>query len=233
MAAVLDFSGSMRLAESLSAFEEPLASGSRPPTSPLAARVHREIETVRARVDRAFADPFRPRNSLADATTAWTILSDAEAWGGDAKAISRAARDLWDPIATLVSGRIEFVRASLFDIREEIAPELRAAGPRAGRLETLDRVVHAAMREPVDKLFARILPLMETRFGEDLALALALIGSEISGDRKPDDLAGWYQGDGLLARHVRQGRDVVLGVLEFEADRLMALAEACCGAVDD
>jgi hypothetical protein len=222
----------MRLAESLSACDQPLASSTSSPPNQVAARVQREIETVRTRVEKLFADSFHPRNNLPDARAALEILSESNAWGASDSGLAQAAYALWAPLAALLSGRIEFVRASLFDVREEIAAELRAAGPAAERLEMLDRVVHAAMREPVDKLFARILPLMETRFAEELGAAVSLIGSQRQGEPTVEDLARWYCDDGLFARHVRQGRDVVIGVLEFEAERLIALAEACCGAVD-
>jgi hypothetical protein len=229
IAALLDFSGSMRLAWCLS---EPESS---PPREPLSdsgsflARLPEELDLIRKRVERPFAEPFHPRNKLLDAQAARAVLQEADAWSGAESAVRAAAAALFAPLAELVAARIDFVRASMLDLRAELAPELREASTASKRLEELDRVLHEAMRAPVQQLFARLVPAMQETFTRELTEVLAASGNQ---PLTMEQLSEWYRADGLMARHVRFARQVVLGVLESEADRLTALAQSGRDAVD-
>lgn len=218
MAGLLEFGGSMRLADRLAEAPE----RSRAPTPPLAAhaletRIDRDLELLRTRVDRAF-ETVRPR-----AVKLWSALEDAGAWGRPAL----AASTLWGPIGEVIGTRLDAVRSTASEIRTEIAHELRA-GAAPTRLEALDAVLHEAMRGATQKLFARVVPAMETVFVHDVSAAMG----KLPPFPRREQLESWCRRDGCVGRHVRAGRHIVMAVLEIEADRMIALAQGCLGTGD-
>lgn len=218
MSGLLEFGGSMRLADRLA--EPPERARDQVP--PLAAhalegRINRDIELLRTRVERAF-ETVRPR-----AVKLWSALENAGAWGNP----SLAAATLWGPVGEVIGSRLDAVRSTSSEIRSEIGHELRA-GPAPTHLEALDAVLHEAMRSATQKLFARVVPAMEVVFVRDVSAAM----SKLPEFPRREQLESWCRRDGCVGKHVRAGRDIVMAVLEIEADRLIALVHACLGTTD-
>lgn len=218
MASLLEFGGSMRLAERL-AEPPPRAPRStpHPGSRPLEARIDRELELLRTRVERAF-ESVRPR-----AVSLWNALEDATAWGNP----QLTADTLWAPLGEVIGSRIDAVRSTTSEIRHEIAHELRL-DPSATHLEALDAVLHEAMHGATQKLCARIVPAMHAVFTRDVNAA----SSALPDFPRREQLEPWCRRDGCVAKHFWAGRAIVSVLLELEADRLLALAEGCLGSID-
>jgi len=218
MAGLLEFGGSMRLADRLA---EPLDRSRAPLLSTAApmleGRIERDIDLLRTRVERAF-ETVRPR-----AVKLWSAIEDAGAWANP----GLAAGTLWGPIAEVIGSRLEAVQSTSSEIRHEIALELRA-GPGPTHLEALDAVLHEAMRGATQKLFARVVPAMEVVFVRDVTASM----SKLPEFPRREQLESWCRRDGCVGKHVRAGRDIVMAVLEIEADRLIALVHGCLGTAD-
>ncbi len=228
---LMDFRGSLLVAQSLGrlAVRGTMLDKSR--ADALRERVDERVATLRQRMDGVFRDAANPRNKLPTAAQAYEIIMETGALGARRGTrggpVLETSTRLWAPLRELVSSKIDYARAVLRELREDISPDLRSLGGAATAVEQLDTILADATHSGVMNLLARMNPAMQTAFEQDCANAVRALPKQPS----VENLKHWFVEGGWYARHVELGRDVVLAVLEFEQGRIAGLMDAACDPV--
>jgi hypothetical protein len=202
LAALLDFSGSVALAELL---EAPTPNG---PPHPLLPRSARKLEdTVRVQLDAIAARALKRLAQEPEAARAFppdVLLQRIErtAHGRSSRvptaaAAERLARDLGAPLHAALGTCVRRVQADFAALRAQIAPELRALGPRAEKLERIDAALQLGMQAKLGGLFERLVLAAELAFQHACVETCAGLHEDFSAAQ----LASWVGPDGWIARH--------------------------------
>jgi len=157
LAALMDFSGSVALAELLAA-EPPDG-----PSHPDAARLGNTLmHEVRARLDSLLPLALKPlsgRRAPASPPAA-ALLALIREHAGDvrpsAEAAQRIANELGAPLQSALATSLRQAQAHVATLRWEIAHELRALGPRADRLERIDAALQRSIQVKLGELLDRM-----------------------------------------------------------------------------
>jgi hypothetical protein len=200
LAMLMDFSGSVALAEVLQAPTPP--GTAHPQASQLARKVH---DDVRARLDAILNFSLIPlTGSRAPQTPSASELFEAlaQVTGApgrvpDAEAAGRLASQLGGPRRAALGAALRQVQAQFASLRWEIALELHAIGPHADRLERIDAALQRAIQVKLGDLFARMEQAAQLTFERACTRACAALPPDFSAD----DLASWAADGGWFARY--------------------------------
>lgn len=200
LAMLMDFSGSVALAELLHA---PAVEGpAHAQAAELAARLQRE---VRARLDALLPLALKPLTgrrapSLPLPEELLEAIEHATGEAGrrpEGDAALRLARELGAPLRSALGASLRQAQANIATLRGEIAHELRALGPRADRLERIDAALQRSIQGKLGELFDR----MELAAEHTFELACAHACQALPEDFGVADLAAWSAQSGWIERY--------------------------------
>jgi hypothetical protein len=198
LAALMDFPGSVALAELLSTPPKP---GTPPPDADV--RAARLYEDVQARLDALEplalkpligrrAPPLLSPHELMDALARHGVTESR-----DATNVQNLAEELGAPFASALGASLRQAQAHVATLRWEIAHEIRALGPKADRLERIDAALSRAMQAKLGELLDRMEYAAKLTF--DRACAHAV--QELPDNFSEEDLIAWSAEDGWLGRY--------------------------------
>jgi len=227
LATMLDLQASVKLAHALGA---PLAATAEPPAAPLfllGDYVRKRLVAIEDAVNNRLARPF----DNARARVASLVPFVAELVSSEATASSAAARafaeSTWRGYRSLLVSSLAHARAEVAELREEVASDLRQAGPRGATLEAVDAAVRAALAGSVPALCDRLATAMERPFVTALAAAIQSVSSPVDAE----SVGAWFGEQGLLGRQLAQTRELTRALLARDARMLEALVDAAYGEV--
>ena len=238
-AAALDLRESVDVARAL---KKPV-----PPAAPLEKR--EEAEALRARmrarimtIGRAVAETrvaglpgvpqYSPISMLAtlraadaiahpQSTSQSTVLGNP---ASDGRALDRATRMLWSPVAGAIARRAARAQAELDALFTEEASALAALGARPSYAIALDALLDRVTDTAVSPLLDRPAELLGRRFSHALRAALHML-PDAPIDR---DLEGWLEPGGLIPTQLSRAESYLRGLVEHRVRRALALVDACC-----
>jgi len=189
----------------------------------LRALVRARFTHVRATIEKSFAEPFQPRHKLPSPDKLFSMLDEAGALATrSGRPLSAAIEDAWMPFGEMFGRALDRVRFEARALRSEIAPMVRAMGPRMARLEQLDATVREATAKARQGLLDPLLPGLARAFARGLRDAVSALPSPATAA----DIAPWFTREGFVVREIARGRQTVLAVLEHERGLIEALGEA-------
>jgi hypothetical protein len=200
LAALMDFSGGVALAELLQA---PVRGG---PANPDASRLGYDLqERVQAQLDAVSTHALQrlQRDRRAESGIALTELRELMASAGlgadpgtkPAVAL-RLASELRKRVGWRLGASMRQAQSDLARLRANIAGELRTLGPRAAQLERIDAALETSLQHKLADLYDRVLRAAEQSFDRACLEACASL-PEGFGDA---DLARWLAPSGWIAR---------------------------------
>jgi hypothetical protein len=222
---LLDLRGSVELARALSTIVE---RRSRADASLVAddgtsrrlrELVRDEVSGLRAQTERTCQ---RWVTKLPDELSELSTLISSATNGRTPRAIAAVAETIWGPLADEATRELTHLRNQFRALRKELGPDIAALSPSAARLERLDSLLGTATEAGVDARIARMIPATKIVFTRALGAAMEALPR----DADPSVLRSWLSARGPIRGAVASLEKVVMGALDFEADRLHALVEA-------
>jgi hypothetical protein len=205
LAQLMDFSGSVALAELLHAPAP--QGGAHPEAGRLAAelqdRVHAHLDVALAHALGPLTGPRAPR--LPEPIELLQAL--AQAGGGaalDEQAATRLARELGAPLRAAFAASLRQLHVQFATLRAQIAPELRALGSRAARLERIDTAFQRSIQRKLGELFERLELAAQCSFARACAQACAALGERFGVSELSDWAAdgGWFESERARCEHM-------------------------------
>jgi len=197
LAALMDFSGSVALAELLAL---PAPEGPGLPDARVVGR--RLTEEVRARLDALLPLALKPVSgrrapTVPPAHELHALLREVAPEGvPDAEAAVRIARELGAPLRSALGTSLRQAQAHVATLRWQIAHEIRALGPRAERLERIDAALQRSVQGKIGELLDRMEYAAELTFERACARACTALPEEFG----ELELASWTASDGWVER---------------------------------
>ncbi len=197
LALLMDFSGSVALAELLSA---------PPPTGPSHARAQELAADLRARVDERLdavlpltIKPLTGRRAPSVPSAEELLASLRAKTDGvpDEATAVELARELGAPLRSALGASLRQAQAQVATLRWEIAHELRALGPRADRLERIDAALNRSIQVKLGELLDRMEHAGELTFERACAHACAALPEGFGSA----ELVGWTSESGWIERY--------------------------------
>lgn len=228
LATLMDFSGSVALAEMLHA---PASATPVPDDAPRLARaLHEE---VRRRLDAALPVVLRPLNGTRAPKAPppekmFESLVNFSGGPGRAptpEAVARFAKDLGAPLRAALAASVRQARVQIAGARVDIAPELQALGPQADRLERIDAALQRSIETKLTRLFERMEHTAALSFERACAQACAALPPEFGAA----DFAPWAADSGFFEHHRARCEHVTLalfGHLRRSLEGLLLAIEA-------
>jgi hypothetical protein len=200
LALLMDFSGSVALAELLQA---PAPQGRPHPEAPQRARALQDV--VRVRLDAALPFALRPLTGerapkLPSAAALFDALARLTGGPGrvpNAEAVARLALEFGAPRRAALGASLRQAQTQCASLRWEIAHELQALGPHADRLERIDAALQRSLQTKLGGLFSRMEQAAELSFERACERACAALPAEFEASA----LASWAADGGWLERH--------------------------------
>jgi hypothetical protein len=198
LALLMDFSGSVALAELLDA--EPPNGPGHPQANELGEKLTREVG---ARLDALLPVTLKPLTGRRAPTVpppeelADLIVACAGPGVPDVDGQKRIARELGAPLRSALGTSLRQAQAHLATLRWEIAHELRALGPRAERLERVDAALARSIQAKLGELLDRMEHAAELTFERACSHACAALPPDFSAQ----DLAAWAAPNGWIERY--------------------------------
>jgi hypothetical protein len=197
LAALMDFSGSVALAELLAA---PLPSG---PSHPQATALGEQLVAgVRARLDALLPLALKPLSGrrAPNVPPPYELLAllreHAPTGRPDPEAAARVARELGAPLRSALGTSLRQAQAHVATLRWQIAHELRALGPRAERLERIDAALQRSVQAKIGELLDRMEYAAELTFERACVHACAALPDDFG----LPDLEAWGADNGWFER---------------------------------
>lgn len=197
LAALMDFSGSVALAELLAA--DPPSGPSHPEARTRGAQLQREVA---ARLDALLPLALKPLSGRRAPTVPsaeelyQTVREHAAEGAPDTAAAERIARELGAPLRSALGNSLRQAQAHVATLRWQIAHELRALGPRADRLERIDAALQRSIQGKLGELLDRMEYAAELTFERACVHACASLPPEFG----PAELSCWQDDDGWIER---------------------------------
>jgi hypothetical protein len=200
LAMLMDFSGSVALAELLHA---PAVEG---PSHPQAAQLASKLqEGVRARLDTLLPVALKPLTGrrAPNVPNVDELLAAIERATGepglrpDEQAGVRLARELGAPLRSALGASLRVAQAQIATLRWEMAHELRALGPRADRLERIDAALQRSIQAKLGELFDRMELAAELTFERACVHACLALPEHFTGA----ELTPWCTESGWIERY--------------------------------
>lgn len=198
LALLMDFSGSVALAELLAA---PPAEGPSHPEARVLARTLRH--KVRQRLDALLPTTLKPlvgRRAPSLPSVEELLLQVRSVAGEgvpDANAAKALAALLGDPLRSALGVSLRQAQAHLATLRWEITHELRALGPRADRLERVDAALQRSMQAKLGELLDRMEHAASLTFERACVHACAALPEGFDAEA----LADWTSESGWIERY--------------------------------
>jgi len=198
LAMLMDFSGSVALAELLGA--PPAEGPSHPDVARLADALTRK---VRLRLDALLPVTLKPLTGRRAPTVppGEELLAMVRAVCPeglpDAEQAKQLARELGAPLRSALGTSLRQAQAHLATMRWEIAHELRALGPRADRLERVDAALSRSIQGKIGELLDRMEYAAELTFERACIHACAALPDPLDADA----LAAWAADGGWMERY--------------------------------
>jgi hypothetical protein len=205
LALLMDFSGSVALAEVLQEVAPAGHSHPRPVTAARALKlrdsVRAQLELMRVRSLRPLHGPRAPSTptpaELLQAIVGVTNDPARPPCPPEGPAVLRLARTLGAPLYAAFGASLRQTESQFATLRLDIAHELQALGPRAARLERIDAALQRSIQAKVSELFERMELAAEASFERACAQACAALPLGFDADA----LASWAADGGLIARY--------------------------------
>jgi hypothetical protein len=198
LAALMDFPGSVALAELLEAGPSSVAPN--PEAAELGARL---LEDVSARLDALEPMALKPMTgrrspSVPGREELEAILARYDLRGERPEPlVQRLADELSEPFRRALSTSLRQAQAHVATLRWEIVHDVRVLGPKADRLERLDAALTRSMQAKMGELFDRMEHAAHLTFVRALGHALEALPTEFTAD----DLGDWISDDGWIGRY--------------------------------
>jgi hypothetical protein len=196
LASLMDFPGSVALAELLEAGAAPCSAGAREASERLLHETRVRLDSVERQVLKPLIGsraPERPRpNELLEVLLQHGIDRDR----GEA-ACQRLADELGAPFWAAFGLSLRQAQAQIATLRWELTHEIRALGPHADQLERLDAALTRSMQAKVGELLDRMEHAAHLTFARACAHALANLPEQLS----VAELRGWCAADGWVERY--------------------------------
>ena len=200
LALLMDFSGSVTLAELLQA---PQPEGlPHPDASELAWKlqesVRKQLSSLSTMVLRPLSGRHAPPHPAPDELLA--ALERAAGAPGrvpDGQNMERFARDLGSPYFKALYKAVQQAQLQISSLRSRVTLEVRQLGPRAARLEYIDSALQRSVQSKQIELFERLVLAAELTFERACARACA----ELPEGFGAAELARWTTEDGWLDRY--------------------------------
>jgi hypothetical protein len=211
LAMLMDFSGSVALAELLH------APPSTTPAPPDAGRRARALhDEVRARLDTILPVVLRPLNGVRAPRSPGpeklfeTIVrvSGGPGRAPAPQAVAGLARELGAPLRAALAASVRQARVQVAGMRADIAAPLQQLGPMADRLERIDAALSRSIEAKLTRLFERMEHTAELSFERALAQACAALPPEFGAA----DLVGWAADSGFIEHHRSRCEHVTLAL---------------------
>jgi hypothetical protein len=231
LAALMDFPGSVALAELLSA---PLPAQAKRAASDASSAAEKLFEQASARMDAL--EPMALKPLLGRRAPALLepheLMSALQRYGLGAErseaGILKLADELGEPFFSALGASLRQAQAHVHTLRWEIAHEIRALGPKADRLERIDAGLTRAMQAKMGELLDRMEYAARLTFERACVHAV----QELPEHFTEQDLAAWAAEDGWLGRyrercvrmtkalfgHLRRGLEGLLRAATHEED---------------
>jgi hypothetical protein len=224
LAYLLDLPGSVRIADHLATMPRealtPLEGEAS--ASPIRARIDRKMNELRHELAVSFEDPFEGRRAAPSAARLREVLLSTGAFPARTEAtISAAARQLALDVRERFDHQLARGRQRVRWARVDVTGELRALGPHAARIETLDQVVSRA----TDASNAKLQRDLERRLDDAFEIALANAVAALP-DTDVPETEPWVARGGFVDRHVRVLFALALCLVDHEIDVLLALVDS-------
>lgn len=198
LAMLMDFSGSVALAELLSS--DAPTGPSHPEARALGSQL---VSDVRARLDTLLPTTLKPLTGRRAPTVPqpYELLAMIRSSAGDgvpdAAGASRLARELGGPLRSALGASLRQAQAQVGTLRWEIAHELRALGPRADRLERVDAALNRSIQIKLGELLDRMELAAELTFERACIHACAALPADFG----EATLAAWADENGWIERY--------------------------------
>jgi len=202
LAALLDFSGSVALAELLDAPTpqgQPHAEAQRIALK-LEDSLRAQLDAVGARaLQRLAQEPAtasaHPPAALLQRIERLTQVRNSRVPAAQVGA--RLARELGGPLHAALAASIRRAQSDFATLRAKVAPELRALGPRADRLERIDAALQIGIQAKLTGLFERLVLAAELSFERACLESLAVLPEDFTAEH----LAAWSAPNGWIEHH--------------------------------
>ena len=200
LALLMDFSGSVTLAELLQA---PQPEGlPHPDASELAWKLQESVRKQLSSLSTMVLRPLSGRHAPPHPAPAELLAALERAAGApgrvpDAAAMERFARELGSPYFKALYKAVQQAQVQIHSLRSRITLEVRQLGPRAARLEYIDSALQRSVQNKQIELFERLVLAAELTFERACARACA----ELPEGFGAAELARWSAEDGWLDRY--------------------------------
>jgi hypothetical protein len=223
LSAALDLRESVDVARALNK-EIPPPTDKRQEAEALRVRMRARIMTIGrgvadARVAGLPGVPHYSPASLLGTLRAADALEEREG-----RAIERATRMLWSPVATAIARRTARAQAELDAVFTDEADALASLGGRPSYAIALDALLDQVTDQSVSPLLDRPAELLGRRFARKLRDALGELPEEPI-DR---DLESWLQPAGWIPTQLARAESYLRAIVEHRVRRALALVDACC-----
>jgi hypothetical protein len=224
LAALLDLPGAVRVADHLATMPRdafvPLEGEAG--ASPIRARIDKKMRDLRQELALSFEDPFEGRRAAPSAARLREVLLSTGAFPARTEAtIAAAARTLAIDVRERFDHQHARGQQRVRWARVDVTAELRALGPVAARIETLDQVVSRATEASSAKLKRELERRLDDVFADALARAVAALP-----DTESPETESWVARGGFIDRHVRALFTLCLVLVDADIDALLALVDS-------
>lgn len=227
LAHLLDLPGSVRIADHLATMPReafsPIATEPGVGASPIRGRVERKMRELRQELLASFEDPFVGRRAAPGAERIREVLLASGAFPARTPGtIAAAASTLAFEVRERFDHQLARGRQRVRWARVDVTAELRALGPVAARIETLDQAVGRATEASTVKLQRELDARLDACFEEALTRALAALDADASSPATE----AWVARGGFVDRHVRTLYSLCMVLVDHEIDALLALVDS-------
>ena len=231
LAALMDFSGGVALAELLVA---PVPSGRSHPDAgrngyDLQERVQAQLDAISTRALQRLQRERRLESDIATSELLAVVAQLTGPTGLGPQVAKRVASELRKRVGWQLGASLRQAQVDLARLRSNIAAELRSLGPRADQLERIDAALQTSLQHKLIELYDRLLRAAEQNFDRACYEACVSLPKDVA--LSEPELASWLAPHGWLARdrerceltihafcvHLRRGLEgLVLAAIEVE-----------------
>jgi hypothetical protein len=202
LATLMDFSGSVTLAELLHAPRDCDEGMPHPDASELAWKLQETVRKQLAALSTSVLRPLTGRHAPPHPAADELLASLQRAAGApgkipDALGVERFAHDLGAPYFKALYKAVQQAQVQIQGLRARVTLEVRELGPRAARLEHIDAALQRSVQAKQLELFERLVLAAELTFERACARACA----ELPEGFGSEELARWSAEDGWLDRY--------------------------------
>lgn len=220
LASLLDLNSTVRLADHLATRRRSPLPTPEVVASPIRAKLAKKVDEIRDEARTSFASPFAGRRALPQAAVVLRVLEESNALETRGTAETTSAADtLRAQVRERFDHQLTKARQRIRWLRSDVAPELRALGPRAAEFESFD----ATLSRALESGFVRLHRSLETRL--DDVFTARLVHAVAALPASPTSLDAWYVPGGMLARHAADLGSLLALLVDYELDALHAFVD--------